>query len=291
MSVAPDTISPELRRGAFASFALHALLLCAVLIGLPLAQPPEPPPETAVDMVFQPESGPSAKAPAPAPTPAPARTATPVPARPAPSPPKPRPQEDTMPPPPPPPPPPAPTPAQPAPALAPKLPLPPVPAPPSPTAQPTPTANPAVSSPTLENTLERLRALARAQQHAPQARANPRPGGAPNPGGSPAADATAALSGAERGAIGEHVRPCWTSDPGAPELDRMSVLLTVMTDADGVVRHADVAAADQGRLSDPSLRAFAERAVRAVLSPDCANLPLPPRMLGKVNVLSFRFRP
>ncbi|HJS86582.1 MAG TPA: hypothetical protein VJ779_14080, partial [Acetobacteraceae bacterium] len=97
--------------------------------------------------------------------------------------------------------------------------------------------------------------------------------------------------GAERGAIGDHVRPCWTSDPGAPDLDRMSVLLTVTTDADGVVRQAGVAAADAGRLSNPSLRAFAERAVRAVMSPDCANLPLPPRMLGKVNVLTFRFSP
>ena len=71
----------------------------------------------------------------------------------------------------------------------------------------------------------------------------------------------------------------------------MSILLTVTTDTDGVVRRAEVAAADQGRLLRPSLRAFAERAVRAVLSPACANLPLPPRMLGKVNVLTFRFRP
>ncbi len=331
MSAALETMSPELRRGAFASFALHVLLLCAVLIGLPLARPPEPPPETAVDMVFQTESGPPAKAATPAPGSAPARAATPTPARPAAAPPKPQPLEDTTPPPPPPPPPPvpsavrpppapplpprpAPTPAptealplppppvppppapaspvraQPTPAPARKLPLPP-PVPPSPTAQPNPTANPAPSSAALENTLERLRALARAQQHAPQARANPRPGGVPDAGGSPAADATGALSGAERGAIGEHVRPCWTSDPGAPDLDRMSVLLTVTTDADGVVRRASVATADESRLSNPSLRAFAERAVRAVMSPACANLPLPPRLLGKVNVLTFRFRP
>ncbi|HJS84172.1 MAG TPA: energy transducer TonB, partial [Acetobacteraceae bacterium] len=71
-------MSPELRRGAFASVALHVLLLCAVLIGLPLARPPEAPPETAVDMVFQAESGPPAQAAKPAPAPAPARTPLPT---------------------------------------------------------------------------------------------------------------------------------------------------------------------------------------------------------------------
>ena len=45
------------------------------------------------------------------------------------------------------------------------------------------------------------------------------------------------------------------------------------------------------RLSDPVYRAFAERAVRAVLDPHCANLPLPQSMMGKINVLTFRFSP
>ena len=39
------------------------------------------------------------------------------------------------------------------------------------------------------------------------------------------------------------------------------------------------------------LRVFSERAVRAVLDPQCANLPLPQNMLGKTNVLTFRFSP
>ncbi len=321
MSVSPAGMSPELRRGTIASVTLHVLLAAALLIGIPLTSPPEPPPETGVDMVFQAVPGPAAKAPA-------RTTSTPAPT--APTPPKPRQLEETTPPPPPPPPPPpapavaqpppptppptpptrpTPTPAEalplppppvppppaPAPAQAqpappaPPLPLPP-PAPPSPTAQPNPTANPAPASAALENTLEKLRAESR-QPHAPQARANPLRGGAPNAGGNPAADDTAALSASQRGAIGEHVRPCWTSDPGALDLDKMQVLLTVTTDASGVVRRAEVAPADQGRLTDPRLRVFAERAVRAVMSSECANLPLPPKMLGKVNVLTFRFRP
>jgi len=36
---------------------------------------------------------------------------------------------------------------------------------------------------------------------------------------------------------------------------------------------------------------FAERAQRTVLNSRCANLPLPPALLGRVNVLTFRFSP
>ncbi len=129
------------------------------------------------------------------------------------------------------------------------------------------------------------------QQKAPTARYNPAQGGLPNSGGSPTGNDTAALTAAERGAIGDHVRPCWTTDPGALDLDKMQALLTVTTDPTGEVRVANVAPADQGRLADPRFRAFAERAVRAVMDPACANLPLPPSMLGKVNVLTFRFSP
>jgi hypothetical protein len=44
-------------------------------------------------------------------------------------------------------------------------------------------------------------------------------------------------------------------------------------------------------MSDPRFRAFAERAIRAIMDVRCASLPLPPNALGKVNVLTFRFRP
>ena len=55
---------------------------------------------------------------------------------------------------------------------------------------------------------------------------------------------------------------------------------------------AAVAPEDQGRVAgNPRLRVFAERAVRAVLDPQCANLPLPPHMLGQTRVFTFRFSP
>jgi hypothetical protein len=181
---------------------------------------------------------------------------------------------------------------------APALPLPPPPAPPappapvSPTSQPHPTANPVAMSQTVLNTLEKLRSM-NLQQKPPTARYNPAQGGAPHGGGNPNnSDATAALTAAERGAIGDRVRECWTIDSGAEGVQTMQVLLKVTTDATGTVRLAQVAPADQGRVyADPVFRAFAERAVRAVLDYRCSALPLPPSLEGKPETFTFRFSP
>jgi outer membrane biosynthesis protein TonB len=174
------------------------------------------------------------------------------------------------------------------------LPLPPPPAPPPPTptqnSQPNPTKNPAPESTELQNTLEKLRALQK-QTQPPKAPANPSRGGTPKGGGNPQGNDTAALSADQRGAIGDAVRRCWTYDPGAKDVDQMRVLLTVTTDENGTARLAQVAPDDQGKLGNPVFRAFAERAIRAVLSPTCANLPLPRTSLGRTNVLTFRFSP
>ena len=86
---------------------------------------------------------------------------------------------------------------------------------------------------------------------------------------------------------------CWTKDAGALDLDKMQVLLT------GHHRRQRRRAPGRGgragrRAASPAIRvfrAFAERAVRAVLDPRCANLPLPQTMLGKINELTFRFSP
>jgi hypothetical protein len=165
----------------------------------------------------------------------------------------------------------------------------PSPATPSPTSQPNPTKNAAPKSTSELNSLDKTLALLR-QTEAPRARPNPRQGGAPG-GGNPNADSTSALSAEQRGAIGDEVRRCWTYDPGAKGVDQLRVLLTVTTDGNGTVRQAVVAPDDQGRMNDPVFRAFAERAVRAVMSPQCANLPLPRTMLGQNRSFTFRFSP
>jgi outer membrane biosynthesis protein TonB len=318
----------ELRRGAIISASLHVVAALLLLFGIPLARTPDVPQETTIAMVFQGTSKASMRADVPAAVPAPANTPAPVPAPPAQETPKPVPNEPPPPPPPPPPaPPPPPTPATPtptppiptppqlSPTPAPTAPTPPAPpappqptpqqtqplpmppppapqppAPPSTTSQPNPTKNPAPQSNALENTLIKLRALQK-QTQPPRALPNPVQGGAPNGGGNPMGNDTAALSADQRGAIGDHVRACWTYDAGALGVDKMQVLLTVTTDASGTARLAVVAEPDAGKLSDPVFRAFAERARRAVLDPHCANLPLPKNMLGKTNVLTFRFSP
>jgi hypothetical protein len=127
------------------------------------------------------------------------------------------------------------------------------------------------------------------QTEPPRAKPNPQQGGAPNSGGNPQGNATAALSVDQRGAIGDHVRECWTYDPGALGVDQMQVLLTVTTDAAGVARLAVVAPPDVTKLSDPIFRAFAERARRAVLDPHCATLPLPATLKGRD--FTFLFKP
>jgi neural Wiskott-Aldrich syndrome protein len=325
-------INPGLRRGAIISGAIHLVILALLLLGLPLSRPPEEPPETTVAMVFDGTAESSIHAPAPAAVPAPAPAPTITPAPQAQQPPKPQPTEAAPPPPPPPPPPPSPPQATapplptpptpvppptplPAPSTAPPppaappsppqaqppLPTPPLPVPPPPTpvppspqsvtSQPNPTKNPAPQSTALENTLEKLRSLQR-QTLPPKTRYNPQSGGAPNGGGNPLSDSTSALSAAQRGAIGDFVRRCWSTDPGMLDLDKMEVLLTVTTDGGGIVRNAIVAPEDAGRVAgNMRLRVFSERAVRAVMDPNCANLPLPQAMLGQVRTFTFRFRP
>ena len=126
----------------------------------------------------------------------------------------------------------------------------------------------------IENTLEKLREKL-AQSTKPNEQKND----------------IAALSADQRAAIGDHIRECWSKDAGALDIDKQRVMLTVTTDASGMARKAVVAGSDQTRMADPQFRIFAERAIQAVLNPLCSNLPLPNIMLGKANVLTFRFSP
>ncbi|MBV9250120.1 MAG: hypothetical protein JO227_12855 [Acetobacteraceae bacterium] len=318
-------MTPTLRRGAILSAALHVAVIATLIVGFHAAKQPELPPETGIAMVFDGAAKPSVQAPQPAPVPAPAAAPAEAPAPPVTEPSKQQPIEAVPPPPPPPPPSPAqqvparpaaaplppttalappapPSPSPPKEALpnppqqqAMPLPLPPPPAPPPPnpastTSQPNPTKNPVPNSRELENTLEKLRQIAR-QKEPPRARYNPHGGGAPNGSSNPLGNDTAVLTADQRGTIGDHVRECWTYDPGALGVDKMRVMLQVTTDSAGIARDAEIAGADQSRMGDPVFRAFAERARRAVLDQHCANLPLPKRMLGKNNVLTFRFSP
>jgi hypothetical protein len=99
------------------------------------------------------------------------------------------------------------------------------------------------------------------------------------------------LTADQREAIGDHVRECWTYDPGALSVDKMQVILQATVDESGVARTVIVTGGDEAKLNDPVFRAFADRARSAVLDPHCANLPLPPSLLGKPSAMIFRFSP
>lgn len=246
----------------------------------------------------QPKPQPKVAPPPPPPPPPPAprhSVRLPTPPAPAPPPPPPAPTPIPLPKPPPPPPKPQPQKKPPPPKPQKKLPLPPKPRPPapapkSPTSQPHAVKKPAPMSKAVLNTLSKLRALEK-QKQPPTARYNPDQGGAPNGGGTRMSTANSRLSAADRSAIGAEVQPCWGIDAGAPGISHFSVLLQVVTDAEGVVREAQVAPADQGRMSDPLFAAFANRAVEAVKNYQCAKLPLPNDMLGKPQNFIFRFTP
>lgn len=234
---------------------------------VPVAPVPTPPaPPQAQPVPVAPET--PALAPLPLP---PIRPAPPAPPRPAaPAPPAPVP----------------PTPPAPRPALPTPTPGPPHP---STTSQPNPTRTPAPDSRSLENTLERLRAL-RQQTEPPPATYNPPRGGTPG-GGSPSGVDNAQLSAAIRGAIGDRLRECWTGDKGALDYNKQMVRLVVTTDPSGTIRVADIAANDASRTGGGVARAFAERARRAALDPQCAQLPLPGAMKGQNHTFEITFRP
>jgi hypothetical protein len=125
----------------------------------------------------------------------------------------------------------------------------------------------------------------------PPMKPNPKAGGQHDSGGNPASNDTDALSAAQRGEIGAHVRECWTKDSGAQGLDKLSVVLNIVTDASSRTREVTVADEDRDKLSDPVFQAFAKRAIRAAMDIHCATLPLPHQMLGRINNVTFRFRP
>jgi outer membrane biosynthesis protein TonB len=315
-----------MRRGAIISFLIHALIIAAAIIALPVAKldqaqddevsldlvgpsapqqanapgkvaaPADTPTVNAANLAEkQPKPQPIVAPPPPPPPPPPAPEQKPaIPQPPAPAPPPPPPVQTPSIAPTPPPPPPQPPQKTSSTVVQPKLPLPPVPQPPAPAQSPTHqqhvTKNPAPLSQSVLNTLLKLQALQK-QTAPPTAHYNPDQGGAPNGGGSNKSTANSRLSGADRNAIGAHVRQCWDYDAGAPGVNKFSVPLLVTTDATGTVRDAQVAPQALGQMSDPVYAAFANRAVDAVMNYQCATLPLPSYMMGQNQTFTFNFSP
>ena len=305
-----------IRRGVAISTGLHLLILVAALVSLPHDIPPPPPEEESFSVDFSGSSAHAQKGEKPAQVAAPTDSDQPVTDNPAIKPPEKAPLETAPPPPPPPPPPPLTEPdikppevnvvepPKPTPTPAPVKPPPPkvvakpppVPTPPpvvkSARSQIHPTKNAVPDTRALDNTLEKF--MADQKQTAPPThRYNPERGGKLHGGGSKTGGLTGELSDGQRKQIGDEVRRCYSEDTAARDYAQYMANLTVTIDATGEARDAQLAPADQSRAAaDPAFRAFAERAVRAVLDPTCSKLPVPPDLLGKPSqTLNFRFRP
>jgi len=153
------------------------------------------------------------------------------------------------------------------------------------TTQPNPTRNTADESRTLEATLEKLRAL-QPQSRPPTRTANPSAGGAVG-GGSVTGVENASLSAADRGAIGDRIRECYTQDTGGRDYAQQWAIIRVTTDPAGIVRIADILKHSSGTIG----QIFAERAARAARDPQCAQLPLPRQMAGLNHTFEITFKP
>lgn len=143
-------------------------------------------------------------------------------------------------------------------------------------------------STSILNTLQNLKNQQQ-QTQVPTHVYNQDQGGDPDAGGTNQSTANSRLSGADKNAIGQHLRPCFNVDAGAPGLAAFQVLLDITTDAQGIIRVATIDQKDQSRLSDPLFNAYAQRAVAAAMNVQCATLPLPASMLGSNQNLTVEF--
>ena len=311
-------MNPVMRRTAVISALLHLVVILALLISLPVQKLPDADNGTSFDVQFEsmpkaPAKGPAARrSPTPSAAPTQPTPPTPKPVAPNTAPPPPPPKTEAAPTPPTPakpiPTPPAPTPTptstpvkveQPKPvqtqATTTSIPTPPEPvaAPPSQstTSQPNQTKNPVDDSEALLNTLAKLKSTTKSDQ-APTAVANPDSGGATEDSGNPNSNDTSQLSAGQIGAIGDLVKQCWTRDAEALHADQLQVTMQVTTRPGGIAYKAQVVGDDETRMqTDPVFRAFAERAVRAVLDARCSTFPLPASMQSSESTFTFLFKP
>jgi hypothetical protein len=140
-------------------------------------------------------------------------------------------------------------------------------------------------SSSVQNTLERLR-NAQPQQTPPTGRPNP-PAAAPSAGGGAPTGAAPLTAGEIRG-LADQIGECWSVDAGAPNLSQIVVELRVQIDGQGNVRNVLPAS---GVPSDARARAVYESARRALLSPQCNPLKVPPAKLPTLMASTFRFNP
>ena len=107
--------------------------------------------------------------------------------------------------------------------------------------------------------------------------------------GAPADRIGAQITATDIDAIRQKIAQCWIVPIGGREARDLVVDVRMNIAQDGTVQRAEVVNRD--RISDPTFKAAAESAERAVLDPACNPLPLPADAYDKWKVLTLRFNP
>lgn len=108
-------------------------------------------------------------------------------------------------------------------------------------------------------------------------------------GAAAAPELRAVLTVAEHEALAAQLERCWGAEAGELRAPRLVVEQRVELDAGGHVRQ--VRAGPAGVPGDPRARVVYESARRALLSPQCNPLRVPPDRLQAVSASTFRFSP
>ena len=314
----------EMGIGVMISAGLHTAAIVALLLGLPDLWRAPPPEETviAVTMINKaaetrtPHRNPTPKLDAPAVDPSPVPVPTEKPIQdpltqpPAPAPVKPQPPSPPPPPPPPPPPTPAPPPPEPKPAPPPPIPTPKPDLPPPPPVKPEP-PKPETKPPppkqvaqkqdqpkpkkdddnnfnSLLNTLTHAPAQQKSDQPAkPQKATQQQQASASS---LPDAPIGSTLSTSEIDALRAVIHPCWDADAGVKDAASLSADIEIQVNSDGTMHDPKIEKVT-GSGNDFVKRAFAERALRTVLNPQCNKIPIPDGKYEQMKTLTITFVP
>lgn len=145
--------------------------------------------------------------------------------------------------------------------------------------------------PDLERALERLSGGVQQEPAGGEANSPAEPAMSPGMPAPPVPARSGYLSPEVYSGIIMHVRTCWRSYLGRLGDVRFQARLQVVADESGVVREAKLAPEDIARLSEPAYQTFVRAAMRSVLDPGCAQLPIPPAQLGHRIAFDFVFVP
>lgn len=112
---------------------------------------------------------------------------------------------------------------------------------------------------------------------------------APSKGrGAPAETIGPILTASEIGALGQHFSKCWLIPAGLRDARNIVVKIDISFDKEGIINKAEIV--EKGRVAqDSAYRTAAESARRAVLDPNCSQLPLPAEKLDKFKKEGLRF--